>query len=165
MDSTLTACRFHNRNAPRTPLRFLSCIFRQHVASRHLPRREGEEGEHAAPPRRPRQRLLLRPHSPSRPVENFHVTSEISQVWFFFFFGRECSAYKVAETMLLHTLAPRVCGLWSYSVRNLPLRLDLCRFCRWACHLSTWGSRTFWLCMHIKLTGKIQPSFQKNNNY
>lgn len=39
--------------------------FREHVASRNFSRGEGAEGEHAAPPRGPRQRVVLRPHSPA----------------------------------------------------------------------------------------------------
>lgn len=35
------------------------------------------------------------------------------------------------------------------------LSLYSCFFCRSACHLSTWGSRIIWLCMHMKLTGEV----------
>ncbi len=48
--------------------------FREHIATCNFSCREGEEGEHAAPPRSSSQRIVLRPHSPSWPIENFHVT-------------------------------------------------------------------------------------------
>lgn len=50
--------------------------FREHVASCNFSGREGEEGEHASPPRSSCQRIVLWPHSPSWPIQNFHITGE-----------------------------------------------------------------------------------------
>ena len=50
--------------------------FREHVATRNFSCREGTEGEHAPPSRSSCQRIVLGPHSPSRPVQNFHIPGE-----------------------------------------------------------------------------------------
>lgn len=54
----------------------ISLPYRQHVTSCNFPRWAGEEGEHAFTPWRSCQRIVLWPHSPTRPVQDFHVTGE-----------------------------------------------------------------------------------------
>lgn len=50
-----------------------SLVSRQRVPPGRVARGAGEEGEHAAAPRSARQRVLLRPHRPPRPIPHLHL--------------------------------------------------------------------------------------------